>query len=179
MTRNYLAERGDNYLAAEFVDPDKDAVQHGIKGMKWGIRRTDKQLARDTASRKAAGEEVTPTAKAAAVTASSHSGPETAQARYARLTEAAKSGGASSLSDDDLKFVNARTEALAKVNKMNQTNPGWLSTTSKKVLQNTAQKVMQEISNDVARKYITVPITGALGAAKQDESTKKPKKGDD
>lgn len=140
-----------------------DLIQHGILGMKWGRRRTDAQIAADNAKRKASGEEVTPTAKAKQVAP----GTETTQQRYARLTGEAKGGGQKNWSDEDLKFYNSRTEALAKVNKMFETNPGWLSTTSKRVLQNAAQRTMQDITNGVANKYITVPVLDAVEPKKK------------
>ena len=168
MSRNFLGEVDETTGSMFFAEAQPgDVLQYGIRGMKWGVRRTDKQIANDTASRKASGEEVTPTAKAAAVKAPESSGSESAQARYARLTEQAKASGASSLSDDDLRFVNSRTEALNKVSKMTSSNPSWLKETSTKVLKKTAEKTMQEISNSVARKYITVPITDAIGAAQK------------
>lgn len=146
-----------------------DLYQHGILGMRWGKRRTEAQLASDTAKRKASGEEVTPTAKAQAVS----SGPETAAARYSRLKGEAKGGGHKSWSEEDLAFFNKRTEAEAKVNKMFEQNPGWLSTTSKRVLQNAAQRTMQDVANGVTNKYITSKLLDSLNnddAAKLAES---------
>lgn len=157
-----------DYLAVILAKPT-DAKQHGILGMKWGRRRTDAQIAAETAKRKASGEEVTPTAKAKAVT----TGPETAQQRYARLKGEAKGGGQTNWSDEDLKFFNSRTEAVAKVNKMFEQNPGWLSTTSKRVLQNAAQRTMQDVANGVANKYITSKLLDSINnddAAKLAES---------
>lgn len=156
------------YLAMRKRKP-YDAVQHGIMGMKWGRRRTDAQLAKDIASRKAAGEEVTPTKKAAAIP----SGPETASQRYARLTGEAKGGGHKGWSEEDLKFYNSRTDALAKVNKLYETNPGWLSATSTKVLQNTAQKTMQDITNGITNKYITTPVLDAITTKAAEAADKK------
>jgi hypothetical protein len=152
-----------DYLAFLRPDPD-DAEHHGIKGMKWGIRRSDAQLANDTKSRAAKGHEVTPTKKAAAATAGlkAATGEETSSARYARLAAQAKAGKASDMSETDLKFFNARTEALAKINKLNETNPSWLSTTSKKVLQQAAQNTMQSVADGVAKKYISGPILESL-----------------
>jgi len=149
-----------DYLGAIFRKPE-DAEQHGIKGMKWGIRRTDAQLRSDTKSRHASGQPVTPTAKAKATT-EAHNATETSSARYARLQAQAKAGRASDMSEADLKFFNARTEALAKINKLNETNPSWLSTTSKKVLQQAAQNTMQSIADGVAKKYISGPILDSL-----------------
>lgn len=152
-----------DYLAAIFKQPE-DAEQHGIKGMKWGIRRTSAQLKSDTQSRHAAGEKVTPTAKAKAAIAPTHNadGSETSATRYARLQAQAKAGNASLMSEPDLKFFNARTEALAKINKLNESNPSWLSQTSKKVLQQAAQNTMQSIADGVAKKYISGPLLESL-----------------
>lgn len=146
-----------DYLALIRPGP-RDVLQFGIRGMKWGQRRTDAQLAADTASRKAAGEPVTATKKAASISP----GSESASQRYARLTGEAKGGGHKGWSEEDLKFYNSRTEALSKINKLYETNPGWLSTTSKKVLQNAAQKTMQDISNGITNKYITAPVLEAI-----------------
>ena len=134
--------------------------QHGIRGMRWGIRRTDKQLAQDTASRKASGEDVTKTKKSSAISPGTKAitGEESSAQRYARLTGEAKGGGATNCSDADLKFYNSRTEAMAKVDKMFETQPSWLKSTSKKVLQNAAQRTMQDIANGVSTKYISGPI---------------------
>ena len=149
-----------DYLAMRRQEPG-DKLDHGILGMRWGRRRTEAQLKKAIATRKAAGEDVTPTKKAAAIEPAS-SGPETSIQRYSRLHGEAKGGGQKTWSDEDLKFYNSRTEALAKVNKMHETNPGWLSTTSKKVLQNAAQRTMQDITNGVANKYITAPLLDAI-----------------
>lgn len=149
-----------DYLGAIFAKPG-DAKQHGIKGMKWGVRRSDSQLKSDTKSRHASGEKVTPTAKASS-TISEHNGVETSSARYARLAAQAKAGRAADMNEPDLKFFNSRTEALAKINKLNETNPSWLSTTSKKVLQQAAQNTMQSIADGVAKKYISGPLLESL-----------------
>lgn len=66
------------------------------------------------------------------------------------------------MSDTDLKFFNARTDALAKVNKLNETNPGWLATTTKAVVQQSAKRQMQMVSDTLADKYIGKPIADAL-----------------
>lgn len=156
-----------DYLAAIFKKPG-DAEQHGIKGQRWGIRRSDAQLANDTKSRHAAGEKVTPTAKAKAAVAPTHNadGSEHSAARYSRLQAQAKAGNASLMSEPDLKFFNARTEALAKVNKLNQNNPSWLRETSRKVLQQAAQNTMQSVADGVAKKYISGPLLESLPDAK-------------
>lgn len=146
-----------------------EVKQHGIKGMRWGIRRTDSQIAKDTVARKSSGEKVTDTAKAkvAHEIAKPSGGEESSTARYARLTSEAKGGGASNWSETDLKFYNSRTEALSKVNKMFAQDPSWLRATSKKVLQQAAQTTMQDIASGVAKKYITTPILDSIPEPKK------------
>lgn len=146
-----------------------EVKQHGIKGMRWGIRRTDAQIAKDTVARKSSGEKVTDTAKAKVaheIVKAPH-GEESSSQRYARLTSEAKGGGASNWSEADLKFYNSRTEALSKVNKMFQQNPSWLAATSKKVLQQAAQNTMQSVADGVAKKYITTPILDSIPEPKK------------
>lgn len=151
-----------DYLA--ILRPTKDdALQYGVLGMKWGRRRSDAEIAADTKKRASSGEPVTKTEKSASVKALT--GEESSSERYARLAAQAKGGGATSMSDTDLKFFNARTDAIAKINKMNETNPGWLSSTSKKVLQQAAQNTMQSVADGVAKKYITTPVLDSLNKA--------------
>jgi len=153
-----------DYLAAIFKKPE-DAGHHGVKGMRWGIVRSDAQISNDTQKRHSSGEKVTPSAKAkAAVAHPTHNpdGSETSATRYARLSEQVKAGNTGVMSEPDLRFFNARTEALAKVNKLNEKNPSWLTSTSKKVLQQAAQNTMQSIADGVAKKYISGPLLEAL-----------------
>lgn len=149
-------EHGDLVAMVE-VDPDKDAEQHGVKGQKWGIRRNRSQL--KAAATK--GETTKPATDEPKKVVGAASG-ESSASRYNRLKEKARAEGANSLDEQDLKFVNARTEAISKIQKMNQVNPGWLSTTSKKVLQQTAQNTMQNIADGVAKKYISGPVLDSL-----------------
>lgn len=158
-----------DYIGALFKT-DEDAEQHGIMGMRWGRRRTDAQLANDTKARAASGEKVTPTAKAKAAVAGapkpeSEGHVETSAQRYHRLGAVAKGGGANTLSDQDLKFYNARSEALNKINKMNQTSPSWIKETAKQVLQSAAQRQMQTLANGVADKYVSAPVLASLKKA--------------
>ena len=154
----------DNMQIVDFEEVSEPILAHyGIMGMKWGRRRSEAQLAKETAERKAAGEPVTSTQKAAAVTAASHpSGTEPSAARYARLKGEAKGGGAKSWSEEDLKFFNARTDALAKVNKLFQEDPSWIRGVSDKVIKNAAQKTMQDLANGITNKYITTKVLDAL-----------------
>lgn len=141
-----------NYLAME-TPRSGDRLDYGVKGMKWGVRRSSSQL--KAAAAKSGGSEKPAQSKPSG-------GSESAQTRYARLAYEAKNGQGGAMSDDDLKFFNARTDALAKVNKLNETSPGWLKTTTKSVLQNTAQKQMQSIADGIASKYISDPVLAAL-----------------
>jgi hypothetical protein len=141
---------GKDYLAIVVAGPD-DREDSGVKGMKWGVRKDSAQLKADAAKRgEAHSSEMKP------------AGEETSVQKYARLKAQAKGGGGTSMSDADLKFFNARTEALSKVNKLNQNKPGWLHTTTKSVLQMAAQKQMQAIADGIANKYISDPVIAAL-----------------
>lgn len=145
MTRDYIG----------MIKPKpEDRQDYGIRGMKWGVRRDSATLKSEAA--KSGGSDN----KNAGIKAAS--GEETSAARYARLHAQAKASGASSLSDSDLKFFNARTEAVAKVNKLTEERPGWFKTTSKSVLQQAAQKQMQAVVDGIAGKYISGPILDAV-----------------
>lgn len=158
---------GRDYLAMVAKQP-KDALQYGIKGMKWGIRRSPEQLAADSGN---SGD-----GESSKKTSTTPSGPETSRERYSRLRAQAAKNGPSSLEDEDLKFINNRTEALSKVAKLNQQKPGWLSETGKKVLQNTAKNSMAQVAEALAQKHVSGPIveniTGAQKKA-QEEAIKK------
>lgn len=171
-----------DYLGMRQAEPD-DKEDHGIKGQRWGVRRADSAIKAAIAKRAAKGEEVTPTKKAAEVlgsekkTTTESSTPavgETSQARYSRLQSQAKAGRASEMSEADLKFFNARTEALSKVAKLNETQPGWLAETAKSVLQTAAKRQLQAIADATADKYIGDKIKASLkntDAAKLKESS--------
>jgi hypothetical protein len=156
-----MAEK--DYLAHLTAEPT-DRVDHGVIGMKWGQRRSSSQLRAAAAQRKAAapsGEKKAATPDhLAKSTIQDH--VESSSSRYSRLAAQAKLGRASEMTEQDLKFFNARTDALAKINKLNETDPGWLSKTSKKVLQTTAERSLQSVSDAVANKYISGPIIDTL-----------------
>jgi hypothetical protein len=159
-----------DYLGARVREPE-DKEDHGVKGQKWGVRRSAAQLKSAIKSRAAKGEPVTPTKKAEAVLGekpSSEGGSkpastgETSQARYARLQAQAKAGKASDMDEADLKFFNARTEALSKVAKLNQSEPNWIKQTAKEVLQQAAKRQLQSVADATADKYIANRVKGAL-----------------
>lgn len=161
-TLNHSDDRPD-YLGSISYDAQTDRLDHGVKGMKWGVRRSSAQLRvaathRETAATKSTAkktESSTSSTSSGSSTSSTHSTTvESAPARYSRLKAQAKSGKAHEMNEADLKFFNARTEALAKVSKMNKSNPGWLSKTTKEVLQTTAKNSMQTLATGLAKKYI-------------------------
>lgn len=137
-----------DYLAV-LRSESEDALHYGVKGQKWGVRRSSGELKVASTKREPA-----PAAKKPATTSAVPDGSETSSARYSRLAAQAKSGKASEMSTPDLQFFNSRTEALAKVNKLTQSDPNWLAKTTKTVLQNAAQKELQNVADSLARKYI-------------------------
>jgi len=170
-----------DYLGMLTVDPD-DKLDHGVKGQKWGIRRSSAALRAAAAKRKATkateGEKKPEgTAKKAESKTGAPAKPsgniqdnvESSSARYARLADQAKAGKAHEMTEQDLKFFNARTEALSKVAKMQQKDSSWLAETAKKVAQQTAQQQVQAVSTAVANKYISGPLIEKLTTAATDK----------
>lgn len=141
----------NDYLGAIFRKP-KDKVDYGVLGMKWGIRRDRATLRKEAAKRSSSSTQPT----------KGPDGQETSASRYARLSAQAKAGKASEMTEQDLKFFNARTEALSKVNKLYENESSWLAKTTKTVLQRSAQRQMQMLSDTLADKYIGKPIADAL-----------------
>lgn len=142
-----------DYLANHVVE-EGDKLDYGVRGMKWGVRRSSSQLQTAAAQRSSS-----PATKSGSDApdhlSKSSGGSESSAARYARLAAEAKSGKGKQMSDEDLKFFNARTEALKKVEKLNESNPGWLKSTSKKVIQSAAEKQMQTLADGLANKFIS------------------------
>jgi len=149
-----------DYLANRTFDPEKDRLDHGVMGMKWGIRRPRSQLRAAAAKRSEST-----TGDAAGKPSGGASSKSDAAVRYEALKAQAKAGGGKEMSDDDLKFFNARTEALKKVEKLNESNPGWLKSTAKTVIQKSAQTQMQNLADTLANKYIGAPISESITGA--------------
>lgn len=123
----------------------------GVKGMRWGVRKDrssgTKKLIDNTPSKEAAS-----TTGETRQVVGAASG-ETSSDRYSRLVAQTKSDP-SSLSDQDLKFVNARTEALSKIAKMNEVKPGFLEESIRKVAKQTFQNALQTAATAGTNKLI-------------------------
>lgn len=164
-----------------FPEDDDELMHYGVKGMKWGVRN-DKSSTRKGKSEDDPVKKTAPTQPKQNASSKKSDGPEkqtfgaasgeTSAARYSRLAAEAKAGRASDMSDQDLKFFNARTEALNKVNKMYEQKPGWLQATAKDVLQTTAKNQMQSVSNALANKYVGAPIAAAIKGKPEDPDKK-------
>jgi len=170
-----------DYVGAAIASP-RDIVHYGRRGMKWGqkifTKGGDKGGGGDTKA-KAEAPKTKSSSGASAAPAKRPPGNiqdnvESSASRYARLDAQAKTGNASQMTEQDLKFYNARTDALAKINKMNETKPSWLRETTTEVIQSTAKRQMQMVSNALADKYVGDPIKksilGATAAAKKSSS---------
>lgn len=186
---------------------DSDRLDSGVKGMKWGIRKSTTagpgkssfhkaEINKIEALKKeiASGKNPSKTGTADSVRLSrldqhikdhqtvldklngttnhvknaglkAATGEETSAMRYARLKADAKAGKGKDFTEEDLKFFNNRTDALKKVDALNQQNPGWLSKTTKSVLQRTAEKQMMNLADVVATKYIGAPISESITGA--------------
>lgn len=174
-----------DYIAAHLANA-KDLKHVGVKGMKWGVRRDRSTLRAAAAQRKASSSKPgdKPDEKAGSSAAPAKKPPgniqdnvESSSARYARLAGQAKAGQAGAMTEADLKFFNARTDALAKINKMNEEQPSWLKDTVTKVVQQSAQRQMQAVADGLADKYIGDPIKNALKGAAGDAGASTAKSG--
>lgn len=158
-----------DYIAAFKASP-KDLLQYGRKGMRWGVRRSSAELRAAGPVKGPAKKESTDEKAKASSGSSGIKKPagdiqdkvESSADRYARLESQAKSGKASDMTEQDLKFFNARTEALAKINKLTEEQPSWLRDTATKVVQQSAQRQMQTLADTLADKYIGDPIKTAI-----------------
>lgn len=162
-----------DYIGA-FIAKPKDLKHYGRKGMKWGQRifstgskgSDTKGKTGEGAGKAAAPKPTTSSAPAKKPPGNIQDNVESSSTRYARLQNEVRSGGASKMTEQDLKFFNARTEALAKINKMNEEKPSWLRETTSKVIQQSAQRQMQSVADALADKYVGDPIKAALKDAK-------------
>lgn len=127
-----------DYLGMFVAKEEEERLDYGIKGMKWGQRRSRAQLA---AAKKGGTEKP--------------DGPESSSQKYSRLLAKSKKEGANSLSDEELRFVTQRGDAIRKVNQLNEKKPGWLADATKTALKNAAKREMQNITSNVAKKYIS------------------------
>jgi hypothetical protein len=160
-----------DYVGAFLASP-RDILHYGRKGMKWGQRIFTK--GEDSGSSKSKSDAPASATKSGgsggSAPAKKPSGNiqdnvESSASRYARLDAQAKTGNASQMTEQDLKFYNARTDALAKINKMNETKPSWLRETTTTVIQSAAQRQMQMVANGLADKYIGDPIKASIKAS--------------
>lgn len=133
-----VVDENGQMIDLEFVKPS-DLEHHGIKGMKWGIRRNRQQI------------------DSAAKAPKKHDGPESHGQKYERLRAEIKKNGPNALSTEDLNFVNARADALNRVAKL-ESNKNWLADTSKQVLQETGKKLMKDLTQQAVKQFIVKPL---------------------
>jgi hypothetical protein len=127
-----------DYLGKLEVDP-KDKLDFGVKGMKWGIRKSDSSSSSSTSS---------------TTHPSTHSANETSADRYNRLLSQVKEKGGNSLTDEELRFVNNRGDAIARVQRLSADKPNWIQEAAKDVLQQAAKKTMKTVAANLSKKYI-------------------------
>lgn len=137
----------EEFMAHADLEGDDFLAHYGVPGMKWGIRKSNASGGSKSGGKSAPKG---PPPKAPA--------NEAASQKYNRLRTQIKTHGPNSLEPDELNFVNARTEAIAKVNKMNLSSPGWLTDTSKVVLQDTTKTLMKDLAKAAVKEYIAKPL---------------------
>jgi hypothetical protein len=145
-----------DYLAMRKVDPE-DREDHGVKGMKWGVRKPRGSASGTGGIKAALGRK----SKTPEKPAPKPSGPETSSQKYDRLLAQSKAKGANSLHDEELRFVTQRADAIAKINKLHQQNPNFVKDAVKQALKNAAKREMQNIAAGIAKKYISDELLGS------------------
>ena len=128
-----------------------ELMHFGVKGMKWGVRNDSRG---SRSSKKASVENLL-----------THPGGESSPERYDRISKVAKAGQAKALTDDDLRFYNARSAAIRQVEAMNQRNPSWFEKSGKSVLQKTVMTAAAGVAAGVTSHYVTKPLVAALTGA--------------
>jgi hypothetical protein len=73
---------------------------------------------------------------------------------YARLKAKAKKDGPNSLTDDELKYLNGRSEALSKAQKLVADPESWLSKTVKSTFQSVLQDTMKNVATTAATAFV-------------------------
>lgn len=173
---------GDTNYIAQIIELDGDILNSGVKGMKWGVRKAEKaqsqadrqaaymnrkpgnqtgankrKLGRLQAEADRRNRNVVKKSDKAAVKLgeipNSQKGPESTADRYDRLLTKAKSQGANTFTDEELKFVSKRGEAINKVNRLNEKKPGWIrELTQQTIKEQTKKKMNSTIDAKVNKK---------------------------
>lgn len=151
MARNFLSmarrSQADKELEHDYLGKleleSKDKLDFGVKGMKWGIRKSD-------SSNSSSGSKGTPQG--------SHMGSDHPAVRYNRLLAQAKEKGANSLTEEELRFVNQRADAVARVERLTSEKPSWINEAVKGALSAAAKKTMKSVATGLAQQYIAKPI---------------------
>lgn len=149
------------YVALFSAKRGSELLHYGVKGMKWGVRRSNSggRLTSTPAAAKAHAEGRVHTKTETAP----HSGAqESSIAQYNRLKKQVAKKGASSLSDEELRFLNSRAEAISKANKTFHNQNSWLSKNVKSSLDAAASKLMKDVVQAAVTKHAATPLHGRL-----------------
>jgi hypothetical protein len=89
---------------------------------------------------------------------------------YARLKAKAKKDGPASLTDDELKYLNGRSEALSKAQKLVADPESWLSKTVKSTFQNVLQEQMKNVASTAATAFVADRANAKIKTAAKTKS---------
>lgn len=161
-----------DFVASFSAVKGTDLLHHGVKGQKWGVRRArgpgglvDKSSS--GSGRSAAKTDHVGKAKGSTQTLSkpAHSGTETSIDRYTRLKSEVKKNGAHKLNDDDLKFFNARTDAVKRANQTFNKKGSFLQKTVQLAIAAAATKLIKDVTQAAVSQHVTPSLFNSLKLA--------------
>lgn len=132
---------------------DEDFLEHyGVKGMKWGVRRTQQQLARASSNRKAARDPNTP------------EGAERARRKAALQARR-------TLDQGELDALVKRLETEKKLKSLVEDDLSAGKKATKMILSDTGKQVARQVVAGVAVAAVSVAIANRMGDTSQGRAT--------
>lgn len=161
-----------NYLSS---NKDSEIMHHGIKGMKWGVRRSKpdtprqasfKEYAKKLKDKTLSGKQAS-TSSGQSKQTSPEPKPKNPGERYQGLVDQVRAKGVNSLTDEELSYFNTRTAAMRNVNTAinagkKETAKDWLVEQSKKAAKDALSQQMSTLAKTAMTQYVGVPASKGI-----------------